>query len=137
MERIVALTEQIPEFAGKGYDAAHFESRYHRKDPVLLAGFLGSRAVGYAVGYDRYGDGSYYCWMAGVFPAARRGGVLTALLARLEREARKKGYARLRVKTRNTRREMLAYLVANGYDAVRVEPRATTAENRILFEKVL
>ena len=137
VDAVVELTERIPEFAGKGYDAAHFEQRYAGKDPLLLAAFLGKQAVGYAVGYDRYQDGSYYCWMAGVLPSARRNGALTALIARLEREAKGRGYKHLRVKTRNSRRAMLAYLVKNGYQAIGFQRRAPASENRILFEKAL
>lgn len=133
-QRVHAL---IPEFVEKTRRDDYLAARLKGKEHLVLIAEAAKTPVGYVLAYDRYGDGSYYCWMAGVAPRARRKGALSALMARLEREARAKGYERLRVTTRNTRREMLGYLVKEGYHAIAVKRRERVEENRVVFEKAL
>lgn len=136
LDDAITLYHTIPEFEGN-YKKEAFEKRCHRRDHLILTASVSRRSAGFLVGYDKFGDGSFYCWMAGVQPAFRRRGVLTALMAYQEQWARQRGYRTIRIKTRNSRREMLTYLVKNSFLFVRIVPKEPPEENRILAEKSL
>ena len=72
--------------------------------------------------------------MAGVDNNYRRLGALTALMNYQMNWAKKKGYNKLKIRTRNNRREMLSFLVKNGFNFVSVEQRDNITENRINLE---
>ena len=131
------VNARVAEFDVKARAKGYFEGRLQGKETLVLIAEIGRALAGYTVAYDRFEDGSFYCWMAGVDPRFRRKGALTALMRELEQRARAKGYARLRITTRNSRREMLSYLVKSGYHALKVKRRERVEDNRILFEKAL
>lgn len=58
-----------------------------------------------------------------------------ALMNYQEEWAKKRGYTKIKIKTRNNRREMLHYLVKCGFCFYRVEEQENIGENRILLEK--
>ena len=128
---------KVPEFVGAGYDLSVFEDRLKGEKSHLSVAFVGEAPVGYMASYERWNDGSIYCWMAGVVPEFRHQGLMTRLMADLEKWAKSKGYKKVSVKTRNNHREMLEFLVGNGFDFVRVQPKGKAAENRIFLEKKL
>lgn len=135
---IAAIHARIPEFAaadGSFSDAAHFEGRCAGQDYFAVAAFDGGQAAGYLIAYDRYEDGSLYCWMAGVVPAYRRSGALRALMAALEDHARARGHTAIRIKTRNDKTAMLRWLVANGYMFTAIDTRAPLADSRLHLRK--
>jgi GNAT superfamily N-acetyltransferase len=102
-----------------------------------MVAYVDGKPAGYLVGYDEFGDGSFYSLMAGVDPKFRGQGVLKAMMKYQDAWARKKGYNKIRIKTRNNRREMLAYLVKYGFYAIEVQPKPKIEDYRILFEKNL
>jgi len=134
--KLMEVHDKIPEFEGAGYDLSAFEERLKGRNRISVA-FAGKVPAGYMASYERSADGSIYCWMAGVVPEYRRNGILTALMDDLEGWAKAEGYKKITIKTRNSRREMLAFLVRNGFDFTHVEPKGKIQENRILLEKRL
>jgi len=132
----VEIHFQIPEFT-EITDKFVFEERLKGKKSLCLLGLVGKREAAYLMAYDRYGDGSFYCWLAGVIPEFRRLGIFTHLMDYLENWARKEGYQKITIKTRNQRRETLSYLTKNGYNFIHVQPKGRVEENRILAEKNL
>ena len=136
-DEIAAIHAAIPDF-GDAPDAAHFAARCAGRDSLALAAHdADGAATGYLVAYDRYGDGSFYCWMAGVVPAARRGGVLTALMAALEDTARARGYGAIRIKTRERWAAMRRWLAAHDYTITAVDKRVPLADSRVHLIKIL
>ncbi|MGM5487790.1 MAG: N-acetyltransferase family protein [Nanobdellota archaeon] len=133
IEEVVQANARIPEFGP--YDAAYFEDRC--ADALALVAYVDGQPAGYIVSYDRFQDGSLYCWMAGVDPDFRRQGVLSGLMDYQYAWAREQGYTKIRIKTRNTRRKMLSFLVSSGYLFTAVEGYDRVEENRILLEKDL
>ena len=134
---VLDVHDKIPEFRGAGYDLSVFEERLKGKKHLFLVGFADEVPAGYMVAYERWGDGSIYCWLAGVIPEFRRHGILTRLMGSLAEWAKGEGYKKIAIKTRNNRREMLAFLVKNGFDFTNVQPKGRVSENRILLEKIL
>ena len=134
IEDAVKVCHTIVEFDSK-FEKDYFEQRYQGKEYLIIVGYFENDPAGFIVGYDKYGDGSFYCWMAGTNPKFRCKGVMTALMNYEEKWAKEKGYKKIRIKTRNTMRNMLANLVSKGFLFLEVEIREPLIENRILLEK--
>ena len=131
----VTINKTIPEF--DPYSQEYFAERLKNTDNLVIAAYVCGNLAGYLIGYDRFHDGSFYCWMTGVNPAFRRKGVLTALMDYQEEWAGKRGYTKIKIKTRNTLRAMLAFLVKYGFNFTEVVQYPDIRENRILLEKDL
>lgn len=134
LEEVVLVNATITEFGGP-YEKFYFESRLKGKPHLALGAYIEGKAVGYMVAYDRDNDGSFYCWMAGVSPEHRRKGIIGQLMASLEKWTAENGYKWVTIKTWNSRREMLAFLVKSGFNFTGVEERPATKDNRVLLEK--
>ncbi|MBU4245877.1 MAG: GNAT family N-acetyltransferase [Nanoarchaeota archaeon] len=137
IEEAVKVNLTIPEFDERSRTEEYFADRYKGKENLIIAAYFENKPAGYLVGYDRFKDGSFYCWMAGVALQFREKGILAALMDYLESWAKARGYKKIRIKTRNNRREMLTYLVKYGFYFTEVEKYPNAKENRILAEKVL
>lgn len=134
IEEAVKVNRNVIEFDGKDTTKEDFEKRYVGKDNLIIVAYYKNIPIGYIIGYDRDNDGSFYCWMAGVDNNYRRLGALTSLMNYQMDWAKKKGYNKLKIRTRNNRREMLSFLVKNGFNFVSVENREDITENRINLE---
>lgn len=136
IEEAVAVSATITEFDAP-YQKDYFEKRYKDKNKLIIVAYINNQRAGYIVGYDKLKDGSFYCWMAGVDPKFRKMGVLKALMDYEDKWAKDKGYNKIKIKTRNNRREMLSYLVKYGYLLTEVVQYPNSNDNRVLFEKEL
>ena len=134
IEEAVKVNRNVIEFDGKDTKAEDFERRYQDKEKLIIVAYYKNVPIGYIIGYDRDNDGSFYCWMAGVDNNYRRLGALTALMNYQMNWANNKGYNKLKIRTRNNRREMLSFLVKNDFNFVSVEQREDITENRINLE---
>lgn len=134
IDEAVKVNRNVIEFDGKDTKAEDFERRYQDKDKLIIVAYYENVPIGYIIGYDRDNDGSFYCWMAGVDNNYRRLGALTTLMNYQMNWAKNKGYNKLKIRTRNNRREMLGFLVKNGFNFVSVEQRDNITENRINLE---
>ena len=135
LETAVSMHERLPEF--DGHELGYYEDRIDDKKSLVIIAYVDEEPAGYLISYDRYGDGSFYCWLAGVLTEFRKKGVLKKMMNYLYDWAKLRGYKKILIKTRNKRREMLSYLTRNGFDIVRVSRREPQSENRILLEKKL
>lgn len=133
IDEVVEVNKTIVEF--DPHSRRYFEDRYRGKVTLITVAYVDGQPAGYLVGYDRFDDGSFYCWMVGVNPVFRKRGVLKALMNYQETWVRKRGYTKIRIKTRNSLREMLAYLVKYGFYLVEVIQYPSIEDNRILLEK--
>jgi ribosomal protein S18 acetylase RimI-like enzyme len=136
IEEAVEVNKTIGEFDA-AYQKSYFEERYEGRKHLILVGYINDQRAGYVVGYDRDQDGSFYCWMAGVDPKFRRQRVLTSLMEYQSNWAKAHGYASLKIKTRNNRREMLSNLVKQGFLFTNVVAQPEIQDNRISLEKTL
>ncbi len=119
------------------YTKEEFEKRYENKETLILVAYIDSEPAGYLVGYNKFNDKSFYCWMAGVNPIHREKGVLKALMDYQEKWAREKGYTSIKIKTQNKHRRMLLYLVKYGFSFTGAEGFPSIEDNRIFLEKKL
>lgn len=125
--------QAIPEFDSPG-SVEEFQKQLEGKESVLvLVALSDEKPVGYLIGYREEAD-AFYVWMSGVVKDFRRKGVLKNLMDIVIEWARKQKFDHVTIKTRNSRRAMLAYLISNGFLIKGVEPRYSAEETRIWLE---
>ena len=134
IEEAVKVNVVVPEFE-KAYSKEFFEDRYKDKEKLIIVAYVNNESAGYMVSYDKFNDSSFYCWMAGVNPVFRKKGVFKSLINYCIQWAKEKGYDKIRLKTRNHRREMLSYLIKYDFHVIEVDSRDKIEDNRVLFEK--
>jgi len=132
---VLDIHKKIPEFRETPADKLLGAERYKGKKTLFLAAYIGKKPVGYMTAYDRFADKSFYCWMTGVIPEYRNHGVLSAMMNYLFKWAGLNQFSKIKLKTRNERREMLAYLVKRGFFFTSIEAREDVKDNRILLER--
>jgi len=136
IEEAVKVNATIVEFDAP-YQKDYFEDRYKDKEKLIIVAYVDDQPAGYIVGYDKFEDGSFYCWMAGVNPKFRKLGLLKTMMDYEDKWAKEKDYNKIKIKTRNNRREMLSYLVKYGFFFTEVVQHPNIDDNRILLEKEL
>lgn len=138
IEEVLKVHKNVIEFDEMPPKKEVFEDRYKGKQNLIIIAYYNDFPIGYIIGYDRFEDNeSFYCWMAGVDVNYRRLGALKALMDYQIKWAKEKGYKKLKIKTRNNRREMLSFLVKNDFNFTSVEEKENIRENRINLEKAI
>ena len=136
IEEVLKVHKNIPEFYDVIPEKEYFENRYKGREKLIIVAYYDGIPVGYIIGYDKFHDNeSFYCWMTGVDVNYRRLGILTQLMDYLTNWAKNKGYSILKIKTRNNRREMLSFLIRNGFYFTDVEIKENIKDNRINLQK--
>ncbi|WP_412067144.1 GNAT family N-acetyltransferase [Rubrivirga sp. IMCC43871] len=111
--------------------------RLDRDDLVLLLASVGGEPIGYKVGY-RESASTFYSAKGGVLKAWRKRGVARALLAVLEQEAKRLGYARFAYDTFPNKHPGMTVLgLARGYTITAAGYNAAYRDFRLRFERDL
>lgn len=132
IEEAMKVHSKILEFNDLDPKKEYFENRYKNKDKLIIVAYYNDIPAGYIIGYDKFQDNeSFYCWMAGVNINYRRLGILTQLMQYLMNWTSQRGYNILKIKTRNNRREMLSFLVKNGFYFTNIEDSQMEETNNI------
>ena len=127
---------QLPEFqVDVGTRETLLERINNVKRPLILVAYVNNQPVGYLMGYERYA--AFYIWLAGVLPAARRQGLLAQLIARVEQWACANDYRSLVIKTRNSFKAMLVFLVRHDFKLIDLDKRESVDTHRLVLEKQL
>ncbi len=133
LSEIVETNALIPEFNLGG--TAYFEERLAGKTALNLVCCDGDNIAGYGVSYLQ--DDAVYIWVVGTLSEYRRRGVYQQIFDHTLEWARNHGAVKIRLKTRNDKRDMLAWLVKHEFLFTGVETQPVMLENRIMVEKVL
>lgn len=142
IEEAMMLFHAVPEFHENPDEpfptGEEIMLRIREQAHMILIAEVDEQMAGAMIGYDKSHDGSAYCWLAGVDPNLRRNGALKSLMEELELWSQQKGFDRLTIATRNSRRSMLAFLVRHDFllTGVRENPKGAL-HNRIDFMKPL
>lgn len=123
IEEAVKVHNKVLEFDDNNITKDYFKNRYDGKNQVIIIAYLNNISIGYIIGYNKFNDGSYYCWMAGVDNNYRKQGSLTKMMNYLFNWSKNNNYKNIKIKTRNNRREMLNFLVKNDFNITGVEIR--------------
>ena len=136
IEQVVNLSMQIPEF-NNPHQYSEYEKRLTNIPHLIVIAHIKNKAVGFKVGYQRENDGSFYSWMGGILPGFRKQGIARLLADYQEDWARKQGYTKVKMKTRNRLKPMLFFALGNGFNIIGVDEAESVDENRIHLEKRL
>ena len=136
IDDVIQVSKNIIEFDEWDISKEYFENRYQEAEKLIVVAYYNKKPIGYVIGYDKFQDNkeSFYCWLAGVDYNYRRMGALTALMNYQKEWAKKKGYRKIKIRTRNDKREMLSFLVKSGFNFVSIEERECIDDNRINLE---
>ena len=116
-----------------GYFRRRFEGRHNIS---LLVALMEEQPVGFIIGYELM-PSTYFSWIAGVLPDARRLGIATQLMQDQYSWASDHGYQLLRFECQNQHRPMLHVAINEGYDLVGIRYDTASAANVVIFEKEL
>lgn len=125
------IPEFEPDYISKKLDEINTDSLN-----ILIAEEKG-QLIGYSLSYNRDNDGSLYAWMDAVLPSFRKQGVYSALTKSRKNLAIAEGYKSIKLKTRNSRREMLNFLITNDWNICSFEKTDDLNDSRITFVKNL
>lgn len=118
-------------------DAGHFQRRLEGRRHVLtLVADLDKKPVGFLCGYELRPT-TYYLWMCGVIPGARRLGAASQLMDAAHEWAADQGYEMVRLECHNQARPMLHVAIRDAYDIVGIRWDVGSASNLVIFEKYL
>ncbi len=117
-------------------DASFFERRLRHHKSLMMVAELEGHPVGFSCGYELR-PSTYYSWLYGVLPDARRLGIASQLMDAEHAWAAGHGYEMARFECYNQHRPMLLLAVKNGYDIVGIRWDSHTANNLVIFEKHL
>ena len=118
-------------------EAEYFNRRFQgRANTLVLVAELDDEPAGFACGYELR-PSTYYSWLCGVLPDARRMGLASQLMAAEQAWARQKGYEMLRFECNNQARPMIHVAVRDGYDIVGIRWDSRSQSNLVIFEKNL
>jgi len=127
-----SIHQQIPEFQ---IDSTTYNQLIERinnvKHPLIFVAYVNHQPVGYLIGYERYS--SFYIWLVGVLPSHRRQGILVQLMNRVE----KINYNSLTIKTRNSFKSMLLFLISHDFKLIEIDKRHSVDAHRLILEKQL
>jgi ribosomal protein S18 acetylase RimI-like enzyme len=136
IDEAVEISKKIPEFDNP-YSKKEYEKRLFNTKHLILIAKLDDELVGFKVGYEKDKDGSFYTWMGGVIPKHRRKGIAEKLAERQEQWAKKQGYNKIKLKTRNKFKEMLIFSLSRGFKIIEIEKKGQINDYRIILEKNL
>ena len=134
IDEVVTLSQMIPEFDNP-YSSEEYLNRLNNKKHLIAVAELHNQLVGFKVGYEWTDNATFYSWMGGVLPEFRKMGVARNLAEFQEQYARRNGFERILMKTRNMHKNMLIFAIASGFNIIQVEPKSEVLENRILLSK--
>src|SRR6056297_1748216 len=111
LELLVEMANQVFE----DFDPAYIEDRLpHMIQPVLLVARDEAGPVGFKLGYRD--QDSFYSWLGGVDPRARRQGLASRLMRAQHEHVRTLGYRSVTTRTRAANRPMIVLNLKFGFE---------------------
>lgn len=115
----------------------YFESRLTtHKDSICLIAQLDGKPAAFLCGYGLRPT-TFYSWLCGVLPDARRMGVARQLFDAEQAWAAEHDYEMMRLECNNQSRPALQLAIAHKYDIVGIRWDTRSSTNLVIFEKVL
>lgn len=103
---------------------------------AMLVANLEDKPVGFATGFELK-PSTYFAWLCGVLPDARRLGVASQLVEALHERAAQNGYRTIRFECYSKHRPMLHLAIKAGYDIVGIRWDPDGHDNLVIFEMSL
>ena len=136
LEEALQVLAQLPEFDPLK-PIRHYQEQLEHKPHLILVSRANNTVTGCKIGYDRYGNGSFYSWLGGVLPEYRNTGTAKALAMHQESWAKDKGYKSVRFRTQNRHKAMLLFAIKSGFKIYNVKAKDDLEHYRIELIKEL
>ncbi|MEX0886542.1 MAG: GNAT family N-acetyltransferase [Phycisphaeraceae bacterium] len=118
-------------------DEAFFQRRLlGRYNELILTAAIDGNPVGFMLGFELKPN-TFFEWLYGVLPDARRAGVASQLMDAAHAWARDHGYEISRMECLNPHRTMLHLAISRGFDVMGVRWDPDRHANLVIFEKEL
>jgi GNAT superfamily N-acetyltransferase len=118
-------------------EAGFFKRRFlGRHNDLILIASLDERPIGFFLGFELKPN-TFFAWLFGVLPAARRQGIASQLLEAVHAWAHDQDYEIIRFECHNQHRAMLHLAIDHDYDIVGLRWDADRSANLVIFEKTL
>lgn len=119
------------------YSIGVYQKRLEGRKQLVLTALAKEDVIGFKIGYDRFGDGSFYSWMGGVLPEYRRMNVGSKLADYQEKWAKEEGYKSLRLKTRKKHQKMIIFSEQRKFIIKKLDIKTPAQESRVWMEKII
>jgi ribosomal protein S18 acetylase RimI-like enzyme len=136
ISEVVELSSRVPEFF-QPYSEKIYEERLSENQHLILVAEVEGKAVGFKVGYQRFGHDVFYSWMGGVLNEYRRKGIATKLANEQETWAKNQGFTKVIFKTRNRLTKMIHFGLNRGFMIVDLIKKGKVEDYRLVLEKKL
>ena len=134
LKESLKVFNKIPEFDRQEAGTVEYcEKRINNRDCLILSAYANEDNVAYLIAYEK--NNCFYCWVAAVVPSFRKLGILSKMMRIYEEYAKKNNYKEITIKTDNSKREMLNYLVKNNWNFVDVITKNDIKDNEIILKK--
>jgi len=112
-----------------------FQRRFKgREGATTILAYLDDKPVGFSMGFELK-PSTYFAWLCGVLPDARRMGVASQLMEALHNWAGQNGYRTVRFECYSKHRPILHFAIKSGYDIVGIRWDPDGHDNLVIFEK--
>jgi GNAT superfamily N-acetyltransferase len=129
------IAEQYNQVFNPQQSEGYFRRRFQGRHNVsMLVALMEEQPVGFIVGFELMPT-TYFSWLCGVLPDARRLGIATQLMQAQQSWAADHGYHLMRFECQNQHRPMLHVAIKEGYDLVGIRWDTAIAANVVIFEK--
>lgn len=113
-----------------------FELRFQEKqDLTSILAYHDDTLVGFKIGY-RYDLIAFYSWVGGVKKKYRKKGIATKMAQIQEDSVLRNGYYKIRTKSMNRYKPMMALNLKNGFDIIQMYTNSM-GQTKIVFEKTI
>lgn len=135
-ERMLKMLIQLYEDLFSDAKREFFKDRLkQKKDVFIVIASMSDQLIGFKLGY-LYNDDTFYSWVGGVLEAFRKQGIAMRLAQIQEDYVKQKGYSKLRTKSMNKFKAMMAMNLKRGFDITSVYTNQS-GQTKIVFEKDL
>jgi len=115
-------------------DLPFFKKRFEEKRGLIsILAYSLHTLVGFKIGF-MYKDTTFYSWIGGVKKTHRLNGIARHLALLQEQTVKQKGYTKIRTKSMNRFKPMMAINLKNGFDIIQVYTNSK-GQKKIIFEK--
>jgi predicted GNAT superfamily acetyltransferase len=136
LDDAIRISKHIPEFTDP-YGKEEYLKRLAANQHLILVAYHDGIPVGFKIGYEISKGDCFYSWMGGILRSHRRKGIAEKLADYQEQWATKKKYKKIRIKTRERHKAMIAFCLNRNFLTVDHIWHEKASENRIIMEKYL
>jgi predicted GNAT superfamily acetyltransferase len=136
LDEAIRISSRIPEFTDP-YGKDEYLKRLTANKRLVLVAYHDDIPVGFKIGYEISKGDCFYSWMGGILPSHRRKRIAERLADYQEQWAAGQKYKRIRIKTREKHKAMIAFCHNRNFLTIDHIRQEKAGESHIVMEKYL